>query len=123
MQHNEPSCNNPIISGSSLILQTPVIPVMQPDAPPQPPICSGWLVAYRDRTGKLRGGCDEREAGTVKECRWDEGKWTVCLTDGQQLPLLIILAVGKTDAHGHVLAAWDVKRHGYDGRRLEASHE
>ena len=37
----------------------------------------GWLVVYRDQTGKLRGGADEREHGTVKECRWQRAGWVL----------------------------------------------
>lgn len=82
---------------------------------PEPPICSGWLVTYRDRHGKLCGGSEDRAHGTVQECRWDGMSWTVHLTDGQRLPLSLILAVGKTDSTGRILAPWAVREHGYDG--------
>ena len=117
--------------------QTPAIPALEvplslpPDLPhirrartppetvvhhgPLAPLQSGWLVVYHDRNGVLCGGCDDRAHGTVESCQWDGMAWTVHLTDGQQLPLWAIRSVGKTDADGHVLAAWTVKDHGYDG--------
>jgi len=47
---------------------------------PESPLQYGWLIAYRDRQGRLRGGSDERERGTVQECRWDGRGWTIFLT-------------------------------------------
>lgn len=85
------------------------------EASPTSPLAPGWLVAYRDRHGALCGGCDDRQHGTVQECRWRVGGWTVHLTDGQQLPLTNIRSVGKTDDAGNVVAAWTVREHGYDG--------
>lgn len=82
---------------------------------PVTPILPGWLVAYRYRQGRLCGGSDDRAHGTVKECRWDGIGWTVHLTDGQQMPLYLIRAVGKTDDTGQILAAWTVREHGADG--------
>ena len=82
---------------------------------PIPPIRPGWLVAYRDQRGALCGGCDDRQHGTVQECRWKVEGWTVHLTDGQQLPLTNIRSVSKTDDAGKVVAAWTVREHGYDG--------
>lgn len=84
---------------------------------PEPPLQIGWLVAYRDRQGQLRGGCYEREAGTVAACQWSGSTWMVILTDGQRLPLQRILSVGQTDMEGKIVAAWTVREHGYDGRR------
>jgi hypothetical protein len=69
-----------------------------------------WLVSYRNPRGMLCGGCDDRQHGTVEECRWTAGGWTVHLTDGQQLPLTIIRGVTKPDG-----TAWTVREHGYDG--------
>jgi hypothetical protein len=89
--------------------------------PPAPPILPGWLVAYRGRAGNLCGGADDRIHGTVQECRWDGAGWTVVLTDAQHFPPSIIRAVGQTDALGRLIAAWEVKRHGYDGRKQEAT--
>jgi hypothetical protein len=85
--------------------------LVTPDAPLQP----GWLVAYRDRQGRLRGGADERADGTVRGCRWDNGRWAVELMSGEVLPLSIVSAVSKTDASGAILSAWTVREHGYDG--------
>ncbi|TKB64002.1 MAG: hypothetical protein E8D47_12190 [Nitrospira sp.] len=82
---------------------------------PIPPIRPGWLVAYRDQRGALCGGCDDRQRGTVEVCRWNENKWTLCLTDGQEIPLSIVLSVGPTDEAGRIIAAWTVREHGYDG--------
>jgi hypothetical protein len=111
-----------------LVCRTSLSPVLKVAPPPQPtpdiygrieepvtPIRPRWLVAYRDRQGRLCGGSDDRAHGTVKECRWDGTGWTVHLTDGQQMPLSLIRAVGKTDDTGQILAAWTVREHGADG--------
>ena len=92
-------------------------PVTTPQ--PIPPIRSGWLVAYRDQQGVLCGGCDDRQRGTVRECQWRMGIWTVRLTDGQQLPLANIRSVGQTNGEGKIIAAWTVREHGYDGMQGE----
>lgn len=84
-------------------------------ASPEPPIRSGWLVTYRDREGKLCGGSEDRARGTVTECRWESGKWTLRLTNGERVPLWRVQAVGQTDSTGRILAAWTVREHGYDG--------
>jgi len=84
---------------------------------PTAPLTSGWLVAYRDQHGILRGGCDDRAHGTVQDCTWDGVAWTVILTDRQQLPLTAICSVGRTNPVGEVLAAWTVRGHGYDGNK------
>lgn len=88
---------------------------------PTTPLAPGWLVAYRDRQGVLCGGCDDRPHGTVQECQWSGMAWTVHLTDGQQLPLLSIRSVGKTDGEGRLVAAWTVRECGYDGMKGEPS--
>ncbi len=88
---------------------------------PLMPILPGWLVTYQDKEGRLSGGAEDRGHGTVQECRWDAGHWTVHLTNGQQVPLWVIRAVGQTDTDGRLLAAWEVRRHGYDGRKQEAT--
>jgi len=82
---------------------------------PAPPLGSGWLVVYFDTDRRLRGGYNDREHGTVQDCEWNGTAWTVCLTDGQQLPLRAIRSVARTDAAGQVVVAWTVKDHGYDG--------
>lgn len=87
---------------------------------PSPPLQSGWSITYRDKAGRLRGGCDEREAGTVHECRWDTAGWIVLLTNGDLLPLQRIVSVGKTDWEGRIVSAWTVRSHGYNG---EKNHE
>ncbi|MDP3089635.1 MAG: hypothetical protein Q8N04_03085 [Nitrospira sp.] len=84
-------------------------------ASPIAPLQPGWLVAYRDETYRLRGGCDERDHGTVQECQWNGTAWTIHLTDGQLLPLSRVLSVGKTNAAGEVIAAWTTRDCGYDG--------
>lgn len=86
-----------------------------PPDPPAEPLQSGWLVAYRDHRGQLRGGCDEREAGTVAACQWDGRGWTVLLTNKDTLRLSQIVSVGNTDQDGRIVAAWNVRAHGYDG--------
>ena len=83
---------------------------------PIPPLQPGWLVVYRDRQGRLRGGCDERDAGTVAACQWDGTAWTVRLTSGERLPLQRILSVGQTDPAGTLVAAWTTRDHGADGQ-------
>lgn len=87
----------------------------QPTAPIQP----GWLVVYRDEMGRLRGGSDERQAGTVAKCYWRRGAWNMQLTSGRELPLSAIRAVSKTDTRGRILAAWMVQDHGYDGEGMQ----
>ncbi len=103
----------------------PLVPTDAPadseeDQPPSepariPPLESGWFVVYRDRTDKLRGGADEREHGTVKECQWHGSGWRLVLTDGAHLSLSSIRAVGQTNEKGRLLAAWTVREHGLDG--------
>lgn len=122
-------------NGSSISTGTPVLCVVQYFRPllevPAPsstlpvsqrqvkdliaPLLPGWLVPYRDPTGKLCGGADDRAHETVRECHWEEGRWTVCLTDGQRVPLSIIRAVASTHPDGRIRAAWTMREHGYDG--------
>lgn len=90
------------------------------ESTPQPPIQPGWLVTHQDKTGNLCGGSEDREHGTVQENRWDAGRWLVCLTDGQRVPLSLIRTVGQTDPNGRLCAAWTVRERGYDGRKQEA---
>ena len=88
------------------------------DLPPDPlaePLRQGWLVCYRDRAGRLAGGCDDRRHGTVKTCAWIGSTWMATLTDGQQLPLSRIVSVGQTDEDGRVVSAWTTREHGYGG--------
>lgn len=80
-----------------------------------PPIKAGWLVAYRDCMGKLCGGTDDRQRGTVSLCQREAGSWTVVLTDGQRLPLSAIRAVTATYPDGRIRGCWEVRKHGYDG--------
>ena len=86
-----------------------------PAEPPAEPLQPGWLVTYRDRGGRLAGGCDDRANGTVAGCEWVGSGWLIRLTSGETLPLHMILSVGKTDAAGKIVAAWTVREHGYDG--------
>ncbi len=78
---------------------------------PPPLIRPGWLVTYRDRDGRLRGGSDERAVGTVSSC--DEN--FVTLTTSEQVPLGRIVGVTSTNDSGGIRAAWLVDRHGLDG--------
>ena len=82
---------------------------------PTLPLQPGWLVAYRDQRGWLCGGCDDRQHGTIQECRWTAGAWTVHLTDGQEMPLSQVRSVGAVDHKGRLYGAWTVREHGYDG--------
>lgn len=81
------------------------------------PIHPGWLVAYRDRDGRLRGGCDDREHGTVKEGLRSNLGWVFTLTDGSTLTGKQILSVAEVGKDSQVLRAWLVHRHGLDGIR------
>lgn len=94
--------------------------VIEP-ASPTPPLAPGWLVVYRDQEWVLCGGYDDRQHGTVQECRWGTKGWTVHLTDGQQLPLVSIQSVRKENRTGEPIAAWTVRAHGYDGRKGDPS--
>lgn len=81
----------------------------------EPPLKVGWLVTYKDRQGRLRGGCDEREAGTVAGCEWTGSGWIIHLLNGTTILLKSVTSVGKTDAAGKVIAAWTTREHGFDG--------
>jgi hypothetical protein len=92
---------------------TPILPLTDT---PVSPLRTGWLIVYRDEVWRLRGGNDERAAGTVRECCWNPyAGWTVVLTNGDRVPLRAVRAVSKTDTRGRILAAWTVREHGYDG--------
>ena len=89
-----------------------------PSEPPRiPPLRPGWLVVYRDQAGHLRGGADDREQGTVRECRWQGSGWVLVLTNGESLSLSTIRAVGQTNEDGRLLAAWTVRDCGLDGTK------
>lgn len=81
------------------------------------PIHPGWLVVYRGKDGRLRGGCDDRSHGTVAKGTWRGSGWTFTLTDGTVLPAKAIVSVGKTTRNGQVISAWVVRPHGLDGDR------
>ena len=104
----------PEIQAQRLLKKAPGL-VRLVNSGPAPPLQPGWLVSYRDRRGALCGGCDDRQRGTVEACRWGGNGWTLCLTDGQEMPLSIIRSVGRTDEAGQIVAAWTVREHGYDG--------
>ena len=72
-------------------------------------------MVYRDRAGRLRGGDDERDHGTVARLEWVTGSWTVWLTNGESLPLSRVRAVSQTNGEGQIVAAWDVLGCGIDG--------
>ena len=82
---------------------------------PTPPLQPGWRVVYSDHQGRLTGGSDDPDHGTVKVCRWDARAWTVTLTDGQTMRLSRVRSVGAVDHKGRLFGAWAVKEHGYDG--------
>lgn len=82
---------------------------------PAPPLHPGWRVVYRNNSGRLCGGADDRLHGTVHRCLWEGNVWRLILTDGQRLPLRAITSVGKTDTSGCVVAAWDVRGAGING--------
>lgn len=87
-----------------------------------PPIEAGWLVVYRDRSGQLCGGADDRPHGTVEACEREAGNWTVFLTDGQRIPLSAVRAVTSTYPDGRIRGGWEVRSHGYDGNGPVSSH-
>ena len=87
------------------------------------PLQADWLVVYRDQKGVLCGGCDDRAHGTVDRCVWEGRSWSVCLTDGQRLPITAIRGVGQTDPTGRLVAAWTVREHGLDGQRDSSDTE
>ena len=104
----------------SLEIGTPasVVPTQAQEATTEaaaPPLRPGWRVVYRDQQWVLCGGCNDRQHGTVAECQWVAGAWTVTLTDGQTMPLSRVRSVGAVDHKGCLLEAWTVKEHGYDG--------
>ena len=110
----EKSPQNSIPTKPSSISSKPISPervLNAPTAPLQP----GWLVVYRNSSGSLCGGADDRLHGTVDRCLWDGTTWMLVLTDGQRLSLRAITSVGKTDTSGRVVAAWDVRGHGLNG--------
>jgi hypothetical protein len=90
---------------------------------PEPPLQTGWFVAYRDRQGRYRGGCDEPQIGTLRACRLDESGWTITFLNRDSIPLSRIISVGKTDSKGEVIAAWTVEAHGYDGQWIGPNHD
>lgn len=75
-----------------------------------PPLLPGWVVAYRDQHNRLHDG-------TVSRCCWSGSGWTVRLTNGDTIPLQCLRSVGQTNGVGKVVAAWDVRAHGFDGER------
>ena len=83
--------------------------------PPTAPLQVGWLIVFRERGGRLRGGGDEREYGTVTGCSWNGQTWVVTVLNGMTVALSCITSVAKTNSEGQVVAAWAVKQHGYDG--------
>jgi hypothetical protein len=83
--------------------------------PPLSPILPGWLIAWRDRAGRLRGGCDDRAHGTVREAQWGADGWTFTLSSGEVVPMRRVVSVGRTDATGQLVASWEVRGCGLDG--------
>src|SRR5688572_10824193 len=74
---------------------------------------AGWIVAYRDQQGALRGGWDER--ASVKQCQSTLNGLKVILIDGKVVDLRSIVSIARTDLSGNVAAAWTVRSHGYVG--------
>jgi hypothetical protein len=124
LQNSKQQKTSPISSKPILAATTKEFPpsapaeVDQTTQEPLPPLSPGWLVAYRDSAGRLCGGCDDRERGTVAACAWDGQTWLITLTSGDALPIRQVVSVGKTDGEGRVTAAWLVNTHGYDGEGL-----
>ena len=82
---------------------------------PEPPICPGWLIAYRAVDGHLVGGEVDRLAGTVTQAEYRPPGWRFQVANGAWVPMAAIRSVAKTDPHGQVVAAWEVRAHGLDG--------
>lgn len=124
-------CHAPLIAAPSRESGSPAstapphprVKAVTRETSPTSPLQPGWLVVYRDRQGRLAGGCDDREHGTVAECRWIAGAWTVHLTDGQQLSLSRIRSVAAVDCKGLLYEAWTVAEHGYDGAKQNHKEE
>lgn len=89
-----------------------------PAAPPLPPYC---FVTYIDSQWRLRGGWDERNACTVRQCHGGGAACQVELSNGDFIPLQAVRAVGQLNAEGRLVAAWEVRDHGYNGRKQEAT--
>jgi hypothetical protein len=77
-------------------------------APPEPPLQPGWIIAYRDRRKQLLDGI-------VSRCDRTGNAWMVQLTNGTAIPLKWVTSVGRTDGEGRVLAAWTVREHSHTG--------
>ncbi len=90
---------------------TPLVPAA---VQPTPPIQPGWVISWRDQFGRLIGGWDEPELGTVAECTWTGSTWRVQLTTGNEVALRRIVGVRKMRA-GECIAAWTTREHGLDG--------
>lgn len=88
-------------------------------AAPDPPLQLGWLVTWRDQSGRLRGGALDRQAGTVTACHWSGRRWQVEVPNGSRFGLARVVGVAQTDDAGSVVAAWLIRSHGYDGDNRE----
>ena len=107
---------------TQITAEAPTLSPVAPIAPPAPtwPLPAGWLVMYRDRSGRLRGGSDERQCGTVTACRWDGRAWRVTVRTGTRVPLSRITSVGQTNSEGQVVASWTIREQGHDGEGRDA---
>ena len=57
----------------------------------------GWLVAYHGPDGRLRGGCDDRDHGTIREERLSNAGSSVILTDGTVVPARAVYQSPSTE--------------------------
>jgi len=103
------------MSASSVIVK----PIHQEGSRPRhglsPPIEPGSLVVYRDSDGTLRGGCDERQHGTIWKAHWSDDGWSFTLTDGTVLVDKAVISVAEVGTDGRIVAAWAVRDYGIDG--------
>jgi hypothetical protein len=76
---------------------------------PRPPLRPGWVVAFKDKHGRIDGG-------TVRGCSSVSGGWSITLSDGRTFRDREILSVGRIE-NGQWLASWTVKVWGLDGDR------
>ncbi len=87
----------------------------KPAEHPAPPIQPGWLVAYRGPDGRLRGGGDDQDHGTVQSAELGPDGWAFMMSDGKVIAGRAIVSVARVASDGPVVAAWTVQHHGFDG--------
>lgn len=92
-------------------------PPAHPIGRPVPPLAPGMLIAWFDAARKLQGGAEHRAKGTVKSVEFTATGFVIVTEDGSRVPERRIVSVARTDATGHVIAAWLVRAYGLDGNK------